>query len=781
MIYASLKAAWRRLTRHKLYACIAVGGLAVAMATATLLLLFVRQEMTVDHGNQKLDRIYRVESNGSAVMPPAVGRDLASQFPQIESVARLSYGENLDYRVGEKRGSTGGFFWADPALFSIFSFRFLQGEPLTALTRPHSLVLTESLAERIFGDESPMGRVIRCNDMVDFTVTGVIADPRQMHIPIQALGSFSTLLEIYPGLKAEQYEDEWAYPTYVALARGQRPGDLERAIDRYYVSHGIHGLSAVHLRPLAGLYFYSGPLLGDTYRRHGNHDLQVVLVAIAVFVLFLAATNYVNLATALATEREKEVGVRKALGAHRGQLVAQFLGESLLASLLAMLGAGAMVELLLSPFNNVLHGHLSLGLAGLPFLTVSALGLAAVVGSISGIYPALVLSGPAPAAALRGESSRGRKGAILRRGFIVVQFAISITLLIVTLVVLSQTRFMRGRGTGFTSDRVVVLQLNREIKRHREAFRQELLGYPGISKVAYSCRVPGENLWTWGAVTIGGKKLPYVFVDAVEPDYLDLMDLKIASGRGFSRRSEEGGTDEYLINETLARMLGLDDPVGSAVVDTGNGDDGRVVGVVRDFHVASLRHAISPLLLYQHPGSYGRVSIAIDPGHEADALRHIRSVWEVMAPEFLFRYDFLDRIFNRQYQEEARLTHVLTYFTALAMLIACVGLFGLASFLTLTRTKEVAIRKIAGATASGIALLFVGDFLRWVLLANLIAWPAAFLLGRRWLEGYAYHGGLSALPFVSATLLSLILAAATVSIQAIRAATGNPVESLRWE
>ena len=503
MISAFLKAAWRRLTRNRLHAAIGVGGLAVAMATAMLLLLFVRQELAVDHGNEKLDRIFRIEADDSAVMPPAVGRDLASHFPQIERVTRLSYGESAEYKAGETRGSTGGFFWADPAIFGVFSFRFLQGDPATALDRPESLVLTETLAARIFGGEPAVGRQVRFDDLVDFTVTGVVADPVGMHLDIRALGSFSTLLQLYPGLRADQYENDWAYPTYLVLAGGQLPADLEHSIESYYASHGIRELARVHLRPLAGLYFYSGPELGDTYRRHGNPELIVLVMAIALFVLFLAATNYVNLVTALAIEREKEVGVRKALGALRWQLVGQFLGESLLASLLAVLGAGAVAEMMLGPFNSVLGSHLRFEPAEMPFLTLSALGLAVLVGSLSGIYPAMVLSKPVPASALRGERSRGRKGAALRRGFIVAQFAISITLLIMTMVVLSQIRFMRSRDTGFTSSRVVVLDLNDEIRRHRETFRKQLLGQPGISQVAFSCRVPGENIWTWSSVSIG--------------------------------------------------------------------------------------------------------------------------------------------------------------------------------------------------------------------------------------------------------------------------------------
>ncbi|HMB90320.1 MAG TPA: ABC transporter permease [Rhodothermales bacterium] len=798
MLKNYLKIALRNLRKRKGYAFINVVGLAIGMTCCLLILLYVVDELRYDRFHEHADDIYRLRverfsSGGEAELTAAASAPMLpaalQDFPQIAAGARLAQRTYLVER-GTERFYEERFFWADSSMFDVFTFPFVAGNPTTALARPYSVVLTASTAKKYFGDQDPIGQVLTIEDW-DLTVTGVVQDvPVQSHFSFDFLGSFSTIevLEDRPS-------NEWnwwslGYYTYLRIGEGVDVAALQeqlREMPSRYIGdqEEVSGYRQfLYLQPLTDIHLHSD------YRAEiePNSDIAYVYVfsAIAVFILLIACINFMNLATARSAQRAREVGLRKVVGAGKHQLIGQFLGESILMSLFALLLSLVLIQLLLPLFSQLAFKTLTLNyIKEWPYMLL-AVGFAVIVGVLAGSYPAFALSAFRPAQVLKGDVVPGGRAAMLRKGLVVFQFAISVFLIAGSLVVFQQLQFMRTQNLGFQKEQMVVLNVrnNQEVVSRYESVERAMNGLPSVLEATFSSSVPGRSNYTnvisrQEGMTDDGQTMGILGVDY---DFIDTYSLELAAGRGFSR---EMGTDTsaFVINEATMKAVGWqtpDEAIGQNLTRQ-FGDTRTVIGVVKDFNFASLQHTVEPLVLQLQPSWFNYITLRISTENVPEAMASISNTWNTFSPGRPVEYFFLDDDYDRQYRTEERISQILGLFTVLAIFIACLGLFGLASFTAEQRTKEIGVRKVLGASVSGIVALLSRDFLKLILVAFVVATPIAYFIMHRWLQDFAYHIAISWTTFALAGGTALGIALLTVSYQSVKAALADPVKSLRYE
>ncbi len=798
MLKYYLKIAVRNLLRHKGYTLINVSGLAVGMACCLLILLFVQDELSYDRYHEHANRIYRLRVErfagggeaeltacAAATMAPAIIKDYA----QVESAVRISQRTYLVER-GDQRFYEEKFFWADSTLFEIFFFKLVKGNPKTALAAPHSVVLTEELAKKYFGDEDPMGQLLII-DKQEVKVTGIVKHPpAQAHFTFDLLGSFSTL-EVLTKIPSAQWS--WwnlRYHTYLLLAPNARAADLQaqlRELPSRYVGdeeQQSRYRQFLCLQPLTDIHLHSH------YRGEiePNSDVAYVYVfsAVALFNLIIACINFMNLATARSAQRAKEVGMRKTAGAVKSQLVGQFLGESILLAIIAFMAALLLIEFFMPAFNQLAGKSLSPRYFEQISFFAGAFLFAVIVGVVAGIYPAFALSAFQPVEVLKGKASSGAKGAFLRKGLVVFQFALSVALIVGSMVAFHQMRFMQSKNLGFQKEQMVVLNMrnNEEVKLRYEFFKAELEQIPAVRSAVFSSSVPGRgnNMNVISRKEGMNEEGQTMSILAVDYDFVQTYGLELVSGRSFSKNFATD-TAAFVINEATVKALGwrtAEEAVGNKLTRQFS-DTRQIIGVVKDFHFSSIQNAIEPLVLQIDPSWFNYVSLHIDAKDVQETLSQLRENYQTLAPGRPFEYFFLDDDFDRQYRLEERVSQILNVFTAITIFVACLGLFGLASFMAEQRTKEIGIRKVLGATVSNVTMLLSKDFVKLVLAANLIAWPVAYFAMNKWLQVFAYRIDLGWWIFVLAGSVALLIALLTVSTQAIKAALANPVKALRYE
>jgi putative ABC transport system permease protein len=780
MLKSYFKFTVRNILRGGIQSVINIIGLAIGIALFILIMVFVQKELSYDKFNENLDRIYRLEHKDTAVMAAPIGKELTRQFPEIQKVVRFSFWEDRLLKYKDKVISL-YFVWADSDVFDIFSFPFKTGNPEKSLDRPLSMVLTESTAKILFGDENPLGKTVQYhNSSYYYEVTGVIKDIKNFHIKIDSIASSLIWPDMMGKEILESYDEGWQFPTYFLLAKNSNIAQLEEKINKYYKGKKIwkEEKPRFRLRNLKDIYFCKDVKYGEGYRKQGSLQTVYTLIAIAFFILIIACINYINLTTARASLRAREVGLRKVVGAHRYSLIIQFLVESVVISFMAFLLAIVFVELSLPVFNNLISGNLRIHYFSNPFLLLWFLTGVILVGFLSGIYPAFYLSMFRPSAILKGDKTKGGRAYLFRKILVIFQFSISIILIIATLSVFKQLKYMKSRDLGFNKQNKVYLPLNRNIYKQTEVFKEKLLSQPDILRVSYSCRVPGEIPWQWDTEINGVKK--EISVNAIDPDFFALMGIKVINGRDFSWDMKSDKRQKFIMNEEAVRLFGLKSPLGKKVSGTPNGT-GQIIGVVKDFHFNSLQSKIEPLMFYWDERSFLHITISFSPRHIDEVLNFIKRNWEEISPGFPFVYHFLDETFDLQYKTEERLTGIFGYFALLAIFIASLGLFGLASFISQQRTKEMGIRKVLGASPSGLLVLFSKGFLRWIVVANIIAWPTAYFLMNKWLEDFAYRTEIGLGIFIISAILGFLIALLTLSYQSYRAAHINPVIALKYE
>jgi putative ABC transport system permease protein len=793
MIRNYLKVALRNMKKHKGYTFINIAGLALGMACSLLILLHVQDELSYDRFHQKADRIYRVvaEENRSgsivrlAAVAPIIAEKMAEDFPEILKIVRLDKNFFPLLRSGQSTYVEPAIFYADAAFFEIFDFPLAKGDPKRALIEPYSLVITEAMAKKYFGDRDPLGEIVTLDNIRDYKVTGVLkAIPRNSHLRLEFLASLITLKT-----EDKNYGKIWSAPrsayTYILLPKGYDYRRLEeklRGLILRQVSEKLARNWKFLLQPLRSIHLHSHL----NFEIEPNGDIRYVYIfsVVAVFILLIACMNFMNLATARSAQRAKEVGVRKVLGAVRRQLARHFLGESFLVTLLALPLALLLLQMALPLFNSLAGKRLIIGFSHNPFLYLGLIAISLCVGTISGSYPAFFLSAFHPTEVLKGKIRAGAKSSTFRKALVIVQFAISITLVAGTLIIQKQLDFVRNERLGFDKEHIVVLPLyDPETREQFTVIKNEILKNPGVVSVSGATGIPGRPSGIGAFVPEGLSEKDAVTVRhfLVDPDYLKTFGIKVKEGRNFAREFPTDTTEAALINETAAAKLGWESALGKKLLS----HDGtyRVIGVVEDFHFRSKHEKIEPLVLNVLPDNRFAyvISVKTHPGNIPATLADLQNIWKKISPRRPFEYFFLDEEVDKLYGNEEKLSQIFGVFSALAILIACLGLFGLASFLAEQRTKEIGIRKVIGSSLSGIVLLLTREFTTGVAAANLIAWPVAYFAMNRWLQSFAYRISIGLGEFFLSGLLALAIALATVSYQAVRAALANPVDSLRYE
>lgn len=805
MIKNYFKVALRNMSRHKVYSFINILGLAIGLTACILILLYLQYELSYDRWNAKADRIYRValhgilgenEFNGAVACAP-MAKTLMAEFPEVESAARIrNYGFPV-LRYKDKVFSEERYYYADTTFFDIFSIEFIMGNAATCLSEPQTIVLTESMWRKYFGDEDPIGKIINSDNQNDWKVTAVIKDfPENSHF--------------HPDFLANNpYEDAdrdlWIsnnFYTYVLLREGADYKELEAKFTdliKKYVGPQVQQFLGVswdqflsngsayeyYLQPLTDIHLKSH--LDFEIEPNGNALYITLFSIIAVFILLIACINFMNLATARSAGRAREVGIRKTLGSNRSQLIGQFLTESIIITFIAVILAMIFVRLLLPQFNNLIQTSLTISYFNniyvLPLLILTAV----IVGGLAGVYPAFYLASFRPVKVLKGEKQKGGREATLRSVLVVFQFLISIALFTGSFIIYRQLNYMQNRDLGFDIENLIVVEKTDDIARSFTAFKQELLEHPAIINVTNTRTIPGRDIgnsvFSHSEAALEDAKL--LNIQVADPDFADTYKINMTEGRFFvpGRSADSNGV---ILNESAVRVLGIENPVGKYLTQAGeNGRETQkqeIIGVIKDFHYQSLHRKIEPMVIFFNRFRAGRTTtVRIDPQYTQEAIRHIESVWHKYAGNQAFEYVFLDDDFNRLYQSEIRTRQIVTIFSTLAIFIACLGLFGLASFTTEQRTKEIGIRKTMGASVAGIFALLSRDILKLVLIAALIALPVSYYMMNNWLQNFAYRVSYSIPGFILATLVAGIIAVLTISKQTWKAASANPVDALKYE
>ncbi|MCO6488284.1 MAG: ABC transporter permease [Phaeodactylibacter sp.] len=789
MLQNYLKSALRNILRYKAYSGINILGLSVGLASCLIIGLYIQNELSYDRYHEKADRIYRLANhiagasfeNGIAKVSAPWGPAAEAEIPEVEAACRFVFvGQALVERGGERYYEPNGLF-ADPSVFEVFSWKLLAGDPRQALREPNTLVVTPAFAEKYFGGENPVGKTLVVNQDTEYRITGIVeTPPANSHFTFDFLASSSS----YRHPEQESWVLSNQFYTYLLLRPGADPTVVEEKMDGLLALRLDEETSEAYtpfLQPVASIHLHS-----KLHREMGaNSDKSYIYIfgSVALFILFIACLNFINLATARAVQRAKEVGVRKASGAGRRELILQFLGESLLlTAIAAVIGAG-LASAALPRISGFLELNLALDWSSNYWLSGGLLALALLVGLLSGSYPALVLSAYRPAAVLKGRLPASGNP-LFRKVLIASQFAVAIFLITATLVAGGQLRYIQNKNLGFSKEQVLILPFRSSPSPERvKTFRSELARIPGVASVSASANRPGGSDYgvPYEAVGVPENEQPAMRCLVVDEAFLGTYRMETAAGRGFSMEFPSDSS-AYLINETAARQLGWNSPEGKQIAMPAIGrSPGPVIGIVRDFHFRSLHEAITPLYFFMQPAWFSQFSLRLETENLDQTLALIEEQWKAFEPDYPFAYSFFDESFDSLHRAEQRTAAIIQWFTLVAILLTCLGVFGLASFTTARRTKEIGIRKVLGASAARIFGQLAWNFLALVLIAFAVAVLPAWWAARRWLAGFAFHIELQWWHFLLAGVLAMGIALISVSWQSLRAAVANPVEALRQE
>ncbi len=799
MLYNYLKIALRNIQKHKGYSFINIMGLAIGMACCLLIFLYIQDELNYDNHHEDLDRLYRVvmhfESKSFtrdfAKVGPSVALKLRQDFPQVESAARMMRMPRPLIRRGENKFYENRCYYAESELFDMLSFRFLRGDPVNA---PRSVVISESISNKYFGIEDPIGKTLEI-DSETYEITGIIVDyPENTHLKCDILVSFKTIEE-------DGMESDWGWTnfhTYIKLRPNVHVKDfrarIRRIEDRYVGEEKMkeRGMNNTYsLQWVKRIHLHSH--LASETEPPGNPLFITITGTIGLLILVIACVNFMNLATARFSNRAKEVGMRKVMGARRQQLIVQFLGESLVMSFCSFLLALFLAGMALPLMNDLANKTLTFRNFVKPTALLASVSIIFVVGFMGGCYPAFFLSVFRPSIVLKGGVRRRSHGAILRKILVVGQFVVSIILLISTLVVVRQLDYMKNSHLGFNKEQKLILPVKAEYLSDMgyESLKSEFLKLPQVRGATVSSGIPGYGVGAWATSLFGveddrAQAMAYLFLDH---DFIEEYGVGMAVGRAFRRSRNSDLNGAFIINETGAKAMGWHSPqeaLGKQI--DGRGGVREIIGVVKDFHFSGLQDRIEPMVFALGPDNgvnrfnpTGFLTLTLNSTNLTETLPIVKEKWLAFHPDIPYRYFFIDDIFDRYYRSELLARKIIGLFTFLGLFVACLGLLGLASFTAEQRTQEIGIRKVVGASVTSIVMLLSGEFVKWVAMANVIAWPAAYFAAKWWLRDFAYRIGIEPYLFISSAFLVLLIAMLTVSYQAIRAARANPVKSLRYE
>jgi len=803
-----VKIAIRNLLKYKGTSFINIFGLSIGITCCILISLFVLDELSYDRYHEKADQIYRVTLRGiaaanefnEAITCTPMAAALESDFPEVIAATRFRRFGFPVLRYGEKVFSEERFFWTDPTIFEVFTIPFIKGNPKTALSKPNTVVITQTMAKKYFGDEDPMGKTLEADGQRDYIITGVVEDvPHNSHFHFDFLGSLST----YESSRSQDWLNNNIY-TYFVLQKGVSAKAFEAKLKRLVVKYvgpplekalGITlekfiaegGAYGYFVQPLTDIHLHSN--LEDEVEPNSDPIYVYIFSLIALVILVVACINFINLATARAARRTKEVGMRKILGSERAQLIRQFLAESFLISFLAVAVSLFMAELLLPWFGNLTGKPLGIDYFGNYFTIPLFVGLVVLVGFMAGIYPSFFLSAFKPVDVLKGIlQKKSGKHYWLRSGLVIFQFIVSIILFIGTFIIYHQLDFIRHKRMGFNKEQLVVIKKTDDIGQKIEAFKEELLKLPGVIHVTNTTTLPGKTFYSKAYQVPGAAGEETHLIEGMQSDsnFAETFEVEMVSGRFFSLDFSTD-TSAVVLNQAAVKALGLTDPIGKVIAQLKTSPkrliNFQIIGVMKDFHFESLHQKIRPLMIKllgkNEAGEF--VSVRVKPGNLPTTLSQMENIWRTFALNQPFEYVWFDRDFARIYEPEERTGQMFAVFSIIAICIACLGLIGLAAFTTGQRTKEIGIRKTLGASIPGIVMMLSKEFIHWVLAANIIAWPVAYFISRGWLQRFAYRVDIEIWMFLFSAVLALVIAFVTVCYQVIKAALANPVETLKYE
>ncbi len=782
------KLAIRNILRHKAYSFINIVGLAIGMTCSILILLWVQNELSYDRFHANANQLYRITAQANdfkaAVNPAGMPAGLKQEMPTIKEFARIMTMSSHLFEAGERKFEEKRVFFVDSTFLDLFSFPLIKGVRATALHRIDGVLITESIAKKYFGKEEALGKTLRKDNGNYVTVTGVLADiPSNSHLQFDFILPLASIAQSENDIKNNVW-DNFNFYSFLLLDEKFDPtaaniSDFNRRMDEIYKKHVKDIKVNFQLQPLTKIHLHSNLQVDVT--GHGNIQYVKIFFIVAIFILIVACINFMNLATARSARRAKEVGLRKVVGAMRGQLIGQFLGESVLISFFALLLAVGMVFLCLPLFNYIagkqltihfLDGKLWLGLLCIAFIT----------GVLSGIYPALFLSGFRPAKVLKGSLNKMGGNLMFRNGLVVIQFVVSILLLAGTIVVYQQLRFIKNRNVGFDKENLLYIPMSGEIWNKQQALKAELSKDPLTSNFAFTSEVPTNlNSGTVNIVWEGKDPQSQVVfpVIHINETFIDVFKMRILAGRGFST-DFKGDTSNYLLNEEALRIMKKkpEEAIGQSFSLWDQ--KGIIIGIVKDFNFKPVQQPIEPLIFkLNHWG--GTVVVRTKPGSTGATIKTLEKIYAQLNPAYPFTYNFIDQDLDNLYKGEQQLGNLFNIFAILAIFISCMGLYGLSAFMSEQRIKEIGIRKVLGASVFSIVYLLSTGITRLIIIAAFIAIPLSWFTINSWLNNFAYRIDISWVIFVISTLSALIIAWLTVSYESIKAAITNPVKSLRSE
>ncbi|ELR72518.1 putative FtsX-related transmembrane transport protein [Fulvivirga imtechensis AK7] len=797
MIKNYLLTAMRALRKSKVTAFINISGLAIGMACCLVIFVYVKNELSYDTFHSQADRIFRfytidealgVTSNSVGITQPVMPAAAKAEIPEVLNATRvLSQGRTRitlgrDYVYADDTKSV------EPSFFDIFDYSLNTPEAKQAFNQPRKAIMTQAMATKAFGSEDAVGKMLKINDD-EWEVVGIIEDVKHhSHLKLDLL------LSLYPAQadsSLAQYLDSWqglGMVGYALLNDAASEATVESKMKELALKNEAPEFWIPQLQPLKDIHLKSSGILFDSYNKNkGDITYVYSLSAVALFVLLIAAFNFMNLSTAQSSSRAKEVGVRKVLGAFRYNLIKQHLGESLLVCILAAIVAVTLV-LAVAPYLN-----LSLSMSIFDFIFtqsdvyLSIISATLVIGLLAGLYPAFILSKFEPVKILRGKFQTSKNGLLLRKVLVIAQFAASITMIIGTILIYEQLQFIKNKSLGFDKDQIVTFQMNDPgLSQNVRTFRDRLLTYETVEGAASSSNMPGRTFGRTGITPEGASENEQNWIVSalsIDEHYLEVLGMSLVAGRNYS---PEAGTDQQeaiLVNEALVEQVGWTDPVGKKL-SLGNNTERTIIGVVKNFHFASMRHSIEPLIMFYNPNVSSNLSVKVK-GDIRNTMQSIESEWNAVYPDYPFEYQFFDQEFDNLFKSDESFSRLVSNFTWLAIFIACLGLFGLSAHMAEQRRKEIGVRKVMGSSVSQIVMLLSREFVILIIVATIVAWPLAYIAVKSWLGDFQYRIDLlsmdSVLVFVASGLLALFIGLLTVSYQSIAAAVVNPVRSLRSE
>ncbi|MCP4727677.1 MAG: FtsX-like permease family protein [bacterium] len=796
MIKNYLKIAVRNIRKYKTYSFINITGLAVGLACCILLVLYIYSELSFDTFHERSERIYRLgflaNVGGNIDHRPRCNAPAAlvlkKDYPEVEDAARIGLMQKALVKYDVTSHYEDAVLFADNSVFSVFTFPMTAGDPETALKAPYSVVITKKTAEKYFGDEDPLGKVLLFNDTDNYTVTGVVKDvPDNSHFRFDMLCSMQTLysknndrMEVWVGyfiyytyLLLGENTDYLAFEERLADVVDQYMGDMLKAYDaefRYF------------LQPLTDIHLHSN-LAGELSE---NSDIKYVYIfsSVVVLILLIACINYMNLSTARSVTRAKEIGIRKVVGAEKREIIRQFLSESIIYCFISLIIAFALVKLSIPYFNSIINREINIGFSDIQWLIPLIILATFIIGVFSGSYPAFYLSSFNPGTIIKGGKNLGKNsGSRFRNILVIFQFTTSIALIIGTLIISDQLDFLKTKELGFEKDNILVIPIDRSLSPSINTLREQLGSITGIIGVTASSSIPGERIDVNLLIPEGYTEAQGQFMERINVDagFLNTMKIELIQGRNFSNESEADVINAVIINESAVKKFNWRNPIDKTFTQVDGSEPKRVIGVVKDFHVQSLYSVIEPLYLCNGPRSFNYLTVKLSSTNIPSVIEKIKDTWSRINQDTPFEHYFLDSSINNKYKNEERLRKVFSSFTLFAIFIACLGLFGFISFAAEQKAKEIGIRKVLGSGITQIIILYCKNISGLIIIGNVFAWFAAYFLSDIWLQNFPYRTGIDWQVFVIAGAITFLIAIITIIYHVLKSAFANPVDSLRCE